>query len=382
MDELDLELAARLRPDEAPDPETETRHRGQLTAVIQAAVAGTAPIAGPALAPVAPVFPEDLENLEDADDAELEDAPIVPLSRPAASPRRRRSRRRVVALAAATVALAGGLVAVTRMAGSPGDGTTTGDQPTASVGCGTELPFTIPAVAGFEGPFPGLSEGAPTPPELSPDTLLLHWESADATIDLRWPSYPPLDPETGLTEGTASHSDHPPEPLPETGRWASRGEIYTRELGAVECSGLDLTAISGDAAGSRSALDQIQMALLGPSGPLVPEWPRLVTDTTSADTLPRVVDGEDRCVDDRGSHPNVRGTVEGTATHPTSREALGFYLATEPVLGLGDYQEIALPDGSFGYALHAGLNGEITVVLHVVQSGGGWKVASFEHTAC
>lgn len=378
MDELDLELAARLRTEPAPDAETVARHHRQLESAIQAAVAS-----GPA--PSASVIAVADADGDDVDiDADL--GPVGPLVRPSANQGRpRRSRRRVLALAAAVVAVVGGLFAATRIGPDPGEGTATEAPPATSVGCGTELPFTFPAPAGYEGPLPGPSEGAPAWPDLSPDTLLVHWQSADAAIDVRWPSFPPLDPTTPVPEGVTDISEHPLEPQPTTGgRWVAGAVFYSLVIGPGECSGFDLTVTSSSAVGSEAALDQVEMALAGPGGPLAPEPSSLVTDTTSTDALPSVPES-DNC-----EEPNVSGTVDGAATYATAREALAFYLAAEPILPNGDYQEIALPDGSFGYAMRprnadgspAPAGHDPTVVLHVVARDGGWAVASYEHTSC
>jgi hypothetical protein len=374
MDELDLELAARLRTEPTPDAETVARHHRQLASAIQAAVAaGPAPASGTRTVPA-------LTN--GVDGAAPDAAPVAPLTTPRVDHGRTRSRRRVVALAAAAVAVLGGLLVVSNARSSSGDQTSTATQAPAPAGCGTELPFTFPAPAGFEGPLPGPSEHAPPPADLSPDTLLVHWQSPDATIDVRWPSSMPLDPASPVPEGMTTLFEDPVAPLTSGDRWAAHAEIDNLALGSGGCSGLDVTVTTGDADGSRVALDQVEMALAGPGGPLEPERPQLVTDTISAHALPEVADDEDLCVDETGyKHPNIKETIEGVATYATPREAVAFHIASKPVQRLS-YQEIVVSDGSYGYAYHSDPEIGITGLYHVVPRDGGWAVATYEHTSC
>lgn len=384
----DLELVARLRTEPAPDDDTTARHHRQLVAAIQAAGAPAAVSTGTTAGPTTSVGtpsdngaappPSPVAHDDDVDRGE--EAPVVELDPlPGARRGRRRARHRLIATAAAVTVIAGGLVAVSRWASDGDDSTVAGPSPAEEPPpCGTELPFTFPVPAGFEGPLPGPS-GEASDPYGPTDSLKLHWRSVegDATIDVRWPSSLPMDPTTPVPGGVTDRMRYPSE---ETGDGDLLESFYSQAIGTGECSGLDVNVTSADAGANETILDQIGLALVGPGGPLASERP-LVTGSTTADTLPTVEESS-TCPGTEG------GPVEGAPTYPTPREALGFYVATDTRFPADGYQEVGLPDGSFAYTYdaHAALqvpdSSYISNVAHVVPSGEGWRVASWESTRC
>lgn len=86
-------------------------------------------------------------------------------------------------------------------------------------------------------------------------------------------------------------------------------------------------------------------------------------------------------VDEAGCGDPVGGPVEGSPTYPTPREALASFEATRYSGSTLSYEEVALADGSFAYVYDA-RPGLTTVVVHVVPSGEGWRVASYAATPC
>jgi hypothetical protein len=319
---------------------------------------------------------------------------IVYLTRP----RRSGGRRRRVVAAAAIVVIVGGVLAGTHLAANPKGRVQTGAPPSdSSVGttgpatgdhaqCGSELPFTFPAPAGYEGPLPGPSEAATSQSEPPPDGLMLHWQAADGTIDVRWPSYPPLDPQTPPEspdpetpdESIVTVFEQDPRPTGD-GRTTQQATFVSGAIGSGPCSAVDVTVASDDATAAGRLQDQIEIALVGPGGVLAGPAPALVTGSRTADTLPDVAP----C---RTQEPETPATVSGTprdlGTYPTPRDALTFFLATEPRLSQRDYEEITLPDGSLGYAYRAEPNRDVVTVIHIVRSGEGWAVGSWQASSC
>lgn len=359
-DGRDLELVARLWT-EPPDDDTTARHHRQLVAAIQATSTPSDNGAAPPPSPMA----------HDDDSDRGEEAPVVELNPlPSMGGGHRRHRRRLVATAAAVIVIAGGLLTVNRWASDGDDSTETGQPPAEEPPpCDTELPFTFPVPAGFDGPFPGPS-GEASDPYGPTDALKLHWRSGQVTIDVRWPTSLPMDPTTPTPGGETHRMRYPAE---FTGDGSLLETFYSQALGTGDCTGLDVNVASPDPGANETVLAQIDMALVGPGGPLAPQSP-LVTGSTTADTLPSLADWDCEGPDNRG------GPVEGGATHPTPHDALGFFVATDHVLSQHGYQEIVLPDGSYGYAHHFGP--DVTTVVHVVPSDAGWRVASWATKPC
>jgi hypothetical protein len=401
MDELDLELVARLRPEPVPDPRTVTRHRERLRAAIETAAPSVVPGADPSPAPRAPAAGSTATDSDGCDPRS--GVPVILFAEPrtpagsvsGAGPSplertRSRSRRRLLAVAAG-VAVAGGLVAMARLAAGPVDETTTETRPGAAPGagttrpaaeggpqCGPELPFTFPAPTGFEGPLPGASGAVPDSPGAVPDPLTLHWRSAEATIDVRWPSSDRFD--SLPPAGQLDFVEDPPHAAEL--RIAQRATFRTLALGDGDCSGLDVTVTAGDTVAAAAILDQVEMALAGPGGRLAPAEPAvpLVTASATAETLPPV----SSCTNPESgeSLDNVSGAVEGTGTYPTPQEALGFYVSTVPWYPRQGYQEITLPDGSVGYAHRPAPDADVVLVVHVVHESDGWSVAAVDASSC
>lgn len=387
MDDSDLALVARLRPEPTPDDDVVTRHRHQLQAAIRAAANGAAGDAR-----TAATDPAATETESPSTD---ERGPYVDLpARRGAGRGRGWSWRRGTVAAAAAVAVLGGVLAAV---GLPSDDerTTTGSQgaqpqPAApqEAPCGTELPFTFPAPPGFEGPRPGPSEAITQnpdraiTPEAAQDVLQVHWRSAQgAVIDVRWPAYPPMDPTTPWDrEATSLSEDHAPW---DEGR--VRGmRVASTAIGAGQCQEIGIVITSGDPAVVESTANQVQLALAGPGGILPsPATGPLVSESTAADALP----GPTSCA-------TTGRPVGDMSTYPTPTDALAAFLVTEPALMQWYYKEIALPDGSFGY-VNYGLDvsragdptvdparppttDEVNAVVHIVPRGDGWSAESWQ----
>jgi hypothetical protein len=227
---------------------------------------------------------------------------------------------------------------------------------------GTELPFDFPAPAGYEGPVAGPSGRITVPSDVSPYTFQAHWRSADAAIDVRWPSTPPLDPttpheaENTLISEFSESSWHEPAQEGDVIRGATFDSLA---LGVVRCVGLDVVVTSRNGAIAEQALDDIEIALAGPGGPLEGRNPEpLVTGPTTADTLPEVAP----CRADDGlegapvgaatevatptggsDQETVAVTVEGGPTYPTPSDALALFLVTEPDSRGGDTRRSPCP---------------------------------------
>jgi hypothetical protein len=292
----------------------------------------------------------------------------------------------------------GGDQTVTGSEGAGSSGSTPGAPETATppappeeAPCGTELPFELPAPASYEGPFPGPSDRVDVEAEMSPDTVQLHWRSAEGTIDVRWPSFPPLDPTTPYTAEPTSVSES--YDRADGGR-VREARVATTALGAGQCVEMGVIVTSDDPQVVERTLDQIEIGLVGPGGVLPsPAAGPLVAGTLQAAALPEVV----ACPE---TNQHSGGPVDDAGTHPTPREALAFFLVTEPVLSQWGYEEISLPDGSRGYALDLetfatgpyrpdeisdATDQPTTVaatVVHVVPQGDGWTVTSWRARAC
>lgn len=361
MDELDrpgdsheLDLVARLRAEPVPADGTTARHHSQLVAVIQTAKAVAAP---------------SVEVDVEADEAEDVDPGVVRLARASADEERRRPRR-LLATAAAVAAIAGGLVAAGRLAPDSRDDTVAGESPTP---CGNELPLSFPVPSGFEGPFPGPSGEVTDPPD-PPDAFQQHWRRGEVTIDVRWPSTMGTDHTTPPPAGVTERELDDTEPAHAAGgRHSLREAFRTEALGTGVCSGLEVALTSADVDASEDVLDHIEVALLGPGGPLVTGRP-LVIGSTTGDAVP-AIEEPSSCPGTVGGFPN-----DGAPTHPTARDALGSYVASNPLTPLDGYVEIALPDGSFAYTYDS--QPDFTAgVVHVMPSVEGWRVA-WEATRC
>jgi hypothetical protein len=240
----------------------------------------------------------------------------------------------------------------------------------------------LPHLAGFEGPLPGRGEADWPRLEAMPRSLLLHWQNAVATVDLRWPSDPPPDPTTPVPPGATSVSEGQPnadgpDPAPAgPGRWAAHATVFSQVIGAGRCSGLDLTVTAASPDGTELALDQVESALTGPGGPLEPEGPLVTGPTTTADDVPPL----GVCDDGSGERPDVLGAVDNASTYPAPRDALAAFVPTEPRLPNRGYHEIALSDGSFGYAYPDAE--EPTALVRVAPRNGGWSVSAFGSAGC
>jgi hypothetical protein len=405
MDDRDLALVARLRSEPTPDDDVVTRHRHQLQAAIRATANGSVDGDLPAATDPPTTDAAPASSIATAADAESPSTgqPGQPnQSNPhGVQPTRRRAgragrgggrswRRGVVAAAAAVVVLGGVLAAVGLV--SNDDRTETGAQPQpgppVEAPCGTELPFPFPAPPGYEGPFPGPSESEniieetqrTLPSDAARDTVQTHWRSAEGTIDVRWPSYPPMDPTTlwGLEATRLSETSWPGH----QGR-ASWLRVATTAIGAGQCEEIEIVATSDDPAVVESTIDQIALALAGPGGILPsPATGALVSESIEADALPEV-----------DCEP-VGTTVDDMGTYPTPTEALAAFLVTEPQLPQWYYQEVALPDGSLGYVFYnldisrAGdptidprrppTTDDVIAVVHVVPRGDGWSAGSWQ----
>jgi hypothetical protein len=210
------------------------------------------------------------------------------------------------------------------------------------------------------------------------DPLWMHWRGAEAIIDVRWPSFERVEPDTPAGPANVTEDEPPPA---EEGRSTQRAVFRTASLGEGDCSGLDVTVTAGDAAVAAAVLDQVEMALVGPGGPLAPTEP-LLSGTTTAEALPEVTPCRDPETDE--TLDNVGGPVRDTETYATPQEALGFYVATVPWYPRTDYEEIRLPDGSVGYTHRPRHNQDAGVVLavHVVRQSDGWTVAAVEASSC
>jgi len=294
-------------------------------------------------------------------------------------------------VAAAAVILGGVLVAV----GLPSDDDRTvtgseGAQPAPAAPeeapCGTELPFAFPAPPGYEGPFSGPSRTAlpddhpGVPSEAPQDAIQVHWRSPEGTIDVLWPPDLPTD-TTALWNREATSLS---EAVWTEGRLRAL-RVSSTAIGAGQCQDIHVLATSDDPAVAESALDQVALALAGPEGILPsPATGPLVSESTEGDTLPEV---HSDCESDRW-------TVDDMGTFPTRTEALAAFLVTEPWLRQWSYQEVSLPDGSFGYVSHtldtsrAGdptvdparplTTDDVDAVVHVVPQADGWTVGSWQ----
>jgi hypothetical protein len=361
----DLELVARLRDDPAPDEASAARHRGQLMAAIQAATAsagttstGTTSNNG--------TTPPPSPSGEAGDEMPIVDLHLRQPGGESRSGGRRRNHRRLVAAVAAAAVLAGGLLAVRH--GVPDRAESTVAGPSESGPCGAELPFAFPVPAGFEGPFAGPSRPGRDASGHEDAPLQLHWRNGETAIDVRWPASVRRDPTTPIPEGRTDVLRHP----------ADQESFYSRVLGAGACEGIEVEVTSADGDPDAAVVDQIEMALLGPGGPLEQDVP-LVVGSTPADELPPITES---------SHCPPPGTLGGqvddAATYPTARDALGFYVAAQDFLPLDGYRELILPDGSYGYAFEDPTlsDGGTYVTVHVVPDNNGYRVAAWASSSC
>jgi hypothetical protein len=378
----DLELVARLRDDPAPDEASAARHRGQLMAVIQAATT-------PAIRSATPSAGTTSNNGTTPPSSPAGDEmPIVDLRlrHPGGESRsggRRRNHRRLAAAVAAAAVLAGGLLAVRHVVPDRTESTVAGPSETGP--CGTELPFAFPVPAGFEGPVAGPSKPRRHHSGQEDAPLQLHWRNGETTIDVRWPASVRRDPTTPIPEGRTDVLRHPADPPVEG---SSQESFYSRVLGAGACDGIEVEVTSADphadgdldADGDPDAavVDQIEMALLGPGGPLEQDVP-LVVDSTPADELPPITESP-HCP----PPGTLGGQVDAAATYPTARDALGFYVAAHDFLPLDGYRELTLPDGSYGYAFEDPTlsDGGTYVTVLVVPDNNGYRVAAWASSTC
>ena len=278
---------------------------------------------------------------------------------------------RPVAVAAAVVVVVGGLLVAAGRVVDTGDRTdaTIPGAPDAGLECGTELPFAFPAPVGFDGPT--------TRPDPTSDDLLLRWQGAGETVDVAWPSFPPLDPTNPYTSDRTWVSED--EPASFGDRSVRTATFTTPILGTGACVALDVTVSTPDARATDDLLDRIELGLAGPDGPLAGPSAGIVAGSRVAPALPDV----QPCTDVEPGEPTV---VDGepsrvVAPSPTPLDALRSFVATAPRVATHGWEEVTLPDGSLAYTWGDD-PARPTIVVHLVQGTEGWAVESWRASSC
>jgi len=296
----------------------------------------------------------------------------------------RPDRRRILAAAAAVVALVGGLLTATRLATNRTDrteATVPGGPQAVRPECGGNLPFELSAHdLGYEGPFPGPAPGVTRPPNdvNAPDDLRVHWTRADGSLDVSWPSYPPIDPTTPWESDLVSISD--------VVRDDGNGEVSfsSTRLGTGACAGLGITVTTGDRDATAIVIDQLELAIAGPGGPLAISTGELVTSSEAAQALPTDVVP---CSPPTQEHPSGTMPIEISSQltdYSTPDDALLAYVATDPGTYGPWWTRLELPDGSMGYAYRDPIGDDhlLLAIVHVVDGGTGWRVESGTKSGC
>jgi hypothetical protein len=108
--------------------------------------------------------------------------------------------RAAAAAAVVVLLMAGGVALLQRntgdvdetvAAGEPSSGQAAGDPAAGGASpfsCGDDLPVDVVVPAGFEGPATG--PGGDADPGPAPGQFVLHWQSAEGAVEVRWPADP------------------------------------------------------------------------------------------------------------------------------------------------------------------------------------------------
>ena len=341
MDEL--EWLRRNAAAHAPSSETTQRHRTELRAAIAAESAEGSP------------------------------------SRPRPS-RTRPPRHRVllgVATVAAVCAAFAGVIALADRNDSPDDRVdvpaAAGTGPAGTVpACGTTLPARVNVPGGF-GP-PQATSAPEADATAGASQLVTTWTSPSASLEVRWPA----DADQRLPAGSSGS--------PDTGRTGEIAEFTTKrgDTGttllfpfpdqAKGCETVQLTVYGKDAAAARAVIDTLKQQ------PFVSTEPT-VASTATADSLPTVV-----------ACPSEKGALTSVPVHDVSVSTPAA-ISPDPVTALTafvgqskfrlmptGYDELRLPDGSYGYVKQT--RAGVVTTLHVTAVGGGWAVTSREASSC
>ena len=283
-----------------------------------------------------------------------------------------------VATVAAVCAAFGGVITLVNRGDSPDDRV---DVPAAaSTGpagavpaCGATLPARVDVPAGF-GPAQATSAPeADTPAAAS--QLVTTWTSPTASLEVRWPA----DADQRLAGGSGGSTDA--GSVGEIGAefTTKRGDTGTNLLFPFPnqvkgCGTVQLTVYGKDAASVRAVVDTLEQQ------PFV-STEKTVTTTTAADSMPSVV----ACPIEKGAVTSLPvrdaslSAVPATSASPIAA-VTAFVAQAKPRLLPTGYDELRLPDGSFGYVKRTPAG--VVTTVHVTPIDGGWRVESWDASSC
>lgn len=394
MDERTL-LSA-LGGDRIPAKATAERHRDQLRHAIRVETRG---------------MPMLVATATGAEQPESHaGAPAVHLDRQRPhSPGRPRRRPRLLLAAAAAVTLL--LAAAVNQARPDGHRqTVTASEPPAGPApepagrprseprCGTDLPLTVAAPAGYDGPHPGPGGDVATAPE--GDQHVLHWAAPTGTIEVRWPADPAersihgeAAPKSGSGTGEGVMvSLTTKETLTASGRVA-RHLVADSHPAAEGCDVMSVTISDADAARAGDATDHVYLHLFdgGQSQPLVVgSRPAEMAPKAGRCRVPagiRQTPKRGSQVADGGGYPTPAAALEGFLGGPSAprHDAELPSGKTHPQVSIATrgYEELTLPDGSVAYGYRPTPTGDFyATVIRVRPADAGWAVTAWESSGC